>query len=68
RYSLVGGLAVDGFVATRVVEGSVNGPEFFDFIVEDILPHMNEFPGDKSVLLLDNCAIHKSQYLREIVE
>ncbi|KZV59585.1 hypothetical protein PENSPDRAFT_546551, partial [Peniophora sp. CONT] len=68
RYSVVEGLAVDGPVATRVVEGSVNGAELFDFIVEDILPHMNPFPGDMSVLLLDNCAIHKSDYLRQIVE
>ncbi|KZV62066.1 hypothetical protein PENSPDRAFT_591972 [Peniophora sp. CONT] len=68
RYSLVGAIAVDGFVATRVVMGSVNGAEFFDFIIEEVLPAMKPFPQDKSVLLLDNCAIHKSDYLRQLVE
>lgn len=29
---------------------------------------MNAFPGDRSVLVMDNCAIHKSEALREVVE
>lgn len=29
---------------------------------------MNAFPRDKSVLVLDNCAIHKTNALREILE
>ena len=29
---------------------------------------MNPFPGPRSVLLLDNCNIHKSEILREDVE
>jgi len=29
---------------------------------------MNRYPQDRSVLILDNCAIHKSTYLREMVE
>ncbi len=29
---------------------------------------MNPFPQDKSVLILDNCAIHKTRALREIIE
>ena len=29
---------------------------------------MNPYPGDRSILVLDNCAIHKSQSLREVVE
>jgi hypothetical protein len=29
---------------------------------------MNPFPGDQSVLLLDNCRIHKSEMLREAIE
>jgi len=37
RYSLLAALSVEGFVGTRVVEGSVNGDEFFDFIVDEIV-------------------------------
>lgn len=29
---------------------------------------MNPFPNDRSILVLDNCAIHKSEALREAVE
>jgi transposase len=29
---------------------------------------MNPYPQDKSILLLDNCTIHKTNALREIIE
>lgn len=29
---------------------------------------MNPYPQDRSILILDNCAIHKSELLREVVE
>lgn len=32
------------------------------------LPKMNPYPQDHSVLVLDNCSIHKSEVLQEIVE
>lgn len=32
------------------------------------LPRMNPFPGNNSVLIMDNCQIHKSAHIREIVE
>jgi hypothetical protein len=84
RYSILAAITIDGYIGTRIVAGSVDGDEFFDFIVNDIvspdfgrcfdmltrlqLPQMNKFPNDRSVLILDNCAIHKSEYLREIIE
>jgi transposase len=85
RYSGVAALGLDGYLACRIVPGSVDGWEFFDFIVEDVvrgrlcdvsyhahndlqLPRMNPFPAERSVLILDNCAIHKHDLLRELVE
>ncbi|TFK64995.1 hypothetical protein BDN72DRAFT_739684, partial [Pluteus cervinus] len=68
RYSLVAALSVDGYVGARVVSGSVDGEEFFDFIVTEVLPKMNHYPGKNSVLILDNCAIHKTEALQEVVE
>ncbi|KAJ7230650.1 hypothetical protein GGX14DRAFT_344704 [Mycena pura] len=57
----------DGRTLARryVVEGSVNGEEFFDFILHDLLPKMNAFPQDNSVLIMDNCRIHKSEAVRQ---
>jgi len=68
RWSIEAALGVEGYVAVRAVPGSVDGDEFFDFIVNDVLPQMNPYPQDRSVLILDNCAIHKSTALREVVE
>jgi len=37
RYSLLAAMSVDGYVSTRVVGGSVDAAEFFDFIVGDVV-------------------------------
>jgi len=37
RYSLLAALSIEGFVGTRAVEGSIDGDEFFDFIVDEIV-------------------------------
>ena len=37
RYSLIAAMSVDGYVATWVVNGSVNTTEFFDFIVGEVV-------------------------------
>jgi len=29
---------------------------------------MNPYPQDRSILVLDNCSIHKSELLREVIE
>ncbi|THU94790.1 hypothetical protein K435DRAFT_576742, partial [Dendrothele bispora CBS 962.96] len=68
RYSLVAALGVEGYAAARVVSGSVDSDEFFDFIVSEVMPTMNPFPGDRSVIIMDNCAIHKLEALHEVVE
>jgi hypothetical protein len=41
-------------------------PTFEKFIIYDVLPSMNPFPGPRSVFILDNCRIHKSQLLYRI--
>lgn len=90
RWSIVAALTVsDGYIACRVVPGSVDTVEFNNFVLNDVvscvsvshiariyqphrndkqLPLMNPFPGRNSVLLLDNCSIHKSEVLRECLE
>jgi hypothetical protein len=37
RYSMVAALSLDGYEAVRVVPGSVDGEEFLDFIVNDVV-------------------------------
>ncbi|KAF9489770.1 hypothetical protein BDN71DRAFT_1401138, partial [Pleurotus eryngii] len=64
---LVAAMGLEGYLATCVVEGFVDGDEFMDFIINK-LPKMNCFPLLNSVLIMDNCAIHKSTILCELIE
>ncbi|KAF8798408.1 hypothetical protein BYT27DRAFT_7228453 [Phlegmacium glaucopus] len=68
RYSILPALTIDGYIAARAVEGSIDGEEFFDFIVNDLIPCTNPYPESHSVFIMDNCATHKSDALREVIE
>ncbi|KAI4293795.1 hypothetical protein K523DRAFT_218719, partial [Schizophyllum commune Tattone D] len=69
RFSILPALTVDeGYIACRVVEGAVDGEEFYDFVLEEVLSQMNPWPQPHSVLVMDNCAIHKSDAVRQAVE
>ncbi|KIO16531.1 hypothetical protein M407DRAFT_36933, partial [Tulasnella calospora MUT 4182] len=68
RWSILPALSANrGYFALRIIEGAVDAHQFIDFIAEDVLPLMNPFPGPESVLLMDNCGIHTSETLRELV-
>lgn len=68
RYSLCAAMTVDGYIAAHVVEGSFHAEQFYSFIAEEVLPQMNAFPAERSVLVLDNCRIHHNDALVELME
>ncbi|KAI0755855.1 hypothetical protein C8Q74DRAFT_1171378, partial [Fomes fomentarius] len=68
RYSILPALSVTGILTVRVVRGSVDGATFLDWVINDLSPKMNPFPGPNSVLIVDNCRTHKSQAVRDVVE
>ena len=37
RYSILAAISVNGYVATRIIVGSVDSLEFFDFIISDVV-------------------------------
>lgn len=37
RYSILPALTIDGYMAVRAVEGSIDGAEFFDFVLNDVV-------------------------------
>jgi len=37
RYSILPAMTIDGYIAVRAVEGSIDGAEFFDFVVNDVV-------------------------------
>ncbi|KIO13705.1 hypothetical protein M404DRAFT_110339, partial [Pisolithus tinctorius Marx 270] len=67
RYSLVAAMTVDGYIAAEVVEGSYDRDLFCDFITQQLLPAMNPFPAERSVIVLDNCRIHHNEDLEAAV-
>ncbi|KAG2744232.1 hypothetical protein P692DRAFT_201722169 [Suillus brevipes Sb2] len=68
RYSLVAAITTEGYVSAHVVEGSFDGETFLAFVAVKLLPYMNPFPGERSVLVLDNCRIHHNEDLQELVQ
>lgn len=67
RYSVLPALAVDGILYAHVVHGSFNGSTFKLFI-QGLLQTMNPYPGPKSVLIMDNCAIHHVDGIQEMCD
>lgn len=53
-------MSSNGVVAAEIVDTTVSGDRFFDFIRGKLLPMMRPFDGQSSnsVLVMDNCSIH----------
>ena len=71
RFSVLPAMSLSGILLTHVVEGSFN-MELFNEFIEELLDEMEDWdaetqPAD-SVLVLDNCKIHKDPGLVEMVE
>ncbi|CAO1638558.1 unnamed protein product [Sympodiomycopsis kandeliae] len=69
RYSLLPAVALDkGMFATLLVEGSVTGRVFFEYLRDVLLPECQPFPAPRSVIVCDNASVHKNPALIEMVE
>jgi transposase len=49
---------VDGYIASRTFEGTCTGEIFEDFIIDELLPLCNPYPGPRLVIIMDNTSIH----------
>jgi hypothetical protein len=67
RYSVLPAICLDGILTVKILEGSFDSDSFARFI-DGLLCHMNPFPGPNSVVVMDNCRIHKSDLIREMIE
>jgi hypothetical protein len=56
--SLLPAMTMNGYLACRVLHGSVDGITFMDFLKNELIPRCNPYPGSRSVLVMDNAAIH----------
>lgn len=46
----------------------MNGIDFAEYLLFELLPHMNPFPQQNSILVLDNASIHRNQILMDYIQ
>lgn len=66
RYSLLPGLSLSGILHCDIIAGSYDSMKFGQFI-DVLLTRMNPFPGPNSVIVMDNCRIHHSLFIKEMI-
>jgi len=68
KWSILPMFTVDGYESWEVIHGSYNTELFNAFIKNHVIPRMNPFPGTRSVLIMDNCRIHRNEVLNRRLE
>lgn len=61
RWSLCPAYTIDGYVTWEIVHGSFTAVLFEDFIKNKVLPLCNPFPLPRSVIIMDNAPIHRTE-------
>ena len=59
-------ISLNGILCTNIVEGSFDSAKFKQFI-DGLLNLMNQYPAPRSVIIMDNCAIHKSSDVLDMI-
>lgn len=68
RYSVLPALSLnDGILHCDIVEGSFDSQLFYQFI-QRLLDQMQPYPAPNSVIVMDNCRIHKHPAIIELIE
>lgn len=67
RFSVLPALALNGIIHCDIVEGAFDSSLFYTFI-ERLLDRMEQFPGPNSVIVMDNCRIHKMSDTLELIK
>ena len=67
RVSVMTAMTSSGVLAYETTTGSVNGDKFVDFIRGRLIPNMQPFPGEHSILILDNCSVHHAHNVKDML-
>ena len=70
KYSGVTVMSLEGMQDVQLVEGTVNGDKFEDFVINTLIPILNPFDGNNnhSVVTMDNCDIHHLDQVVNLIE
>jgi hypothetical protein len=58
NFSVLPAMTIDGYIACKIYQGSVNAETFKAFVIDDLLPLCSPWPGSRSVIVMDNATIH----------
>jgi hypothetical protein len=61
RWSMLPAYTINGYIAWQVVQASYTTASFNEFIANHVLPLCSPYPGVRSILVMDNAQIHRSQ-------
>ncbi|PPQ86725.1 hypothetical protein CVT24_012471 [Panaeolus cyanescens] len=67
RYSILPAITTEGIIALDIIEGSITKETFLTFLRAHVAPQLNPYPGKKSVVVMDNCAIHHDEDIRSLI-
>lgn len=65
RYQILPAYTQEGVLFYRVFQGTTDSAVFEDF-VEELLQHCGRWPEPRSVLIMDNASIHRSERIKEM--
>lgn len=68
RVSVLAAFNSKGFLSWTHTPNTFTREIFHDAFVENILPHLNAWPMDNSIVVIDNARIHMYEELREAIE
>jgi hypothetical protein len=70
RYSVVPVVSVDGIHDIHIIEGTMNGERFEDFLRTTVLPILQPFnwTNTRSVVIMDNASIHHTDGVTDLIE
>jgi hypothetical protein len=60
-------LTLDGIIHAQILEGSYDSDQFCGFL-HKLVAEMNLYPVPKSILVMDNCAIHHVDEVEEVTQ
>lgn len=70
RVSAIAAICSEGLLGVELTTESVDGSKFIDFVRGTLIPNMHAFDGSssKSVVVMDNCAIHHIPEVMELLQ
>ena len=68
KYSLILAVGIDGIICYDIKFGSINQQLFNDWIVNELFAHLQPYPQNQSILLLDNVQFHHNDIFMEMMK